>query len=146
MSMRSLTWGNTAEADREAEVRALIVERLEASYNLARLLLGDRATAEDATHDAVIRALRSARGSAPEYRLMTGSGLREGGTLYLYDAANAIVVGFSKDDGRVRGAWSAEGGEFTDIRDMEVVTDTVKRKGRKRKSVDRLVWVTPDAV
>ena len=52
----------TNAADRSSVVRQLVVDRLEYSYNLARLLTGDRALAEEATHEAVIRALRAADG------------------------------------------------------------------------------------
>jgi RNA polymerase sigma-70 factor (ECF subfamily) len=48
-----------AALDREAAFRRLVDERLDASYRLAALLLGDRMEAEDATHDAVVRAWRS---------------------------------------------------------------------------------------
>ena len=61
MSNRSLTLGTTLEADREHVIRTLVVAHLEASYNLARLLVGDRALAEEATHDAVVSALGSSR-------------------------------------------------------------------------------------
>jgi len=61
MSSRSLVLGDMVEVERDGAVRRLMVERLEHSYNLARLLIGDRALAEEATHDAVVRALRSYR-------------------------------------------------------------------------------------
>lgn len=61
MSSRSLALGKLAEeVDRDSVVRALVVEHLERSYNLARLLVSDRALAEEATHEAVIRAIRAA--------------------------------------------------------------------------------------
>lgn len=43
---------------REAAFRRLVDERLESSYRLATVLLGDRSAAEDATHDAIVRAWR----------------------------------------------------------------------------------------
>lgn len=49
-----------AQATRDDVVRRLVSERLDANYRLATVLLGDRFTAEEATHDAVVRALRSA--------------------------------------------------------------------------------------
>jgi RNA polymerase sigma factor (sigma-70 family) len=61
MSSRSLAFGNMAIVDRDEAVRALVAERLEPSYNLARMLVRDRALAEEATHDAVVRALGSSR-------------------------------------------------------------------------------------
>lgn len=61
MSSRSLALGTMADVDRDDAVRALLAERLEPSYNLARLLVRDRGLAEEATHDAVVRALRSSR-------------------------------------------------------------------------------------
>ncbi|HEX3264298.1 MAG TPA: sigma-70 family RNA polymerase sigma factor [Candidatus Limnocylindrales bacterium] len=38
---------------------ALVRDRLDACYRLAAILLGDRAEAEDATHEAILRAQRS---------------------------------------------------------------------------------------
>ena len=38
---------------------ALIEQRLDACYRLAAVILGDRAEAEDATHEAILRAQRS---------------------------------------------------------------------------------------
>ena len=61
MSSRSLALGNMVDVDRDEVVRSLLVERLEASYNLARLLVRDRNLAEEATHDAVVRAISSSR-------------------------------------------------------------------------------------
>ena len=49
----------TRTVDREAAFRRLIDDRLEASYRLATILLGDREEAEDATHDAIVRAWRA---------------------------------------------------------------------------------------
>lgn len=49
----------TALVAREQAFQALVDARLEASYRLAAMLLGDRTEAEDATHDAVVRAWRS---------------------------------------------------------------------------------------
>ena len=61
MSSRSLALGKMGEVDHDSVLRALMVEHLERSYNLARLLTGDRMLAEEATHDAVVRALRASR-------------------------------------------------------------------------------------
>jgi len=61
MSSRTLVLGDMVEVERDSAVKRLMVERLEHSYNLARLLIGDRALAEEATHDAVVRALRSSQ-------------------------------------------------------------------------------------
>ncbi|MFN8620730.1 MAG: RNA polymerase sigma factor [Chloroflexota bacterium] len=52
----------SSRTSREAAFERLVDERLEASYRLATLLLGDRSAAEDATHDAVIRAWSSFAG------------------------------------------------------------------------------------
>jgi RNA polymerase sigma-70 factor (ECF subfamily) len=45
-----------SEADRAAAFTELVERHLDASYGLASLLLGNRADAEDATHDAAILA------------------------------------------------------------------------------------------
>ena len=59
MSSRSLTLAAGARADREDVFRRLVTARLDANYRLATVLLGDRHAAEEATHDAVVRALKS---------------------------------------------------------------------------------------
>jgi RNA polymerase sigma-70 factor (ECF subfamily) len=48
----------TAQADDES-FRGLVSGRLDAAYRLAAVVLGDAAEAEDATHDAVVRAWAS---------------------------------------------------------------------------------------
>ena len=45
-----------AAIDRVSSFQRLCDEHLEASYRLARVILGDRAEAEDAVHDAVVTA------------------------------------------------------------------------------------------
>jgi len=49
----------SAEADRAAAFTALAERHLAESYRLATLILGERADAEDATHDAFVAAWRS---------------------------------------------------------------------------------------
>jgi RNA polymerase sigma-70 factor (ECF subfamily) len=62
MSSRSLALDTMTEGlDHDSTVRALLVEHLERSYNLARMLTNDRALAEEATHDAAVRAMRASR-------------------------------------------------------------------------------------
>jgi RNA polymerase sigma-70 factor (ECF subfamily) len=56
MSSGPLILAIPARSDREQAFRRLVDERLEASYRLAFLLLGDRSAAEDATHDAILDA------------------------------------------------------------------------------------------
>ena len=46
------------EAARAAAFELLVAERLDATYRLARLILRDAQEAEDATHDAFVRAWR----------------------------------------------------------------------------------------
>lgn len=45
-----------SQGDRTLAFQRLVSERLDAAYRLAAVLLGDRQAAEDATHDAVVRA------------------------------------------------------------------------------------------
>ena len=52
--VQGVRWVRGSEADFEALVEA----RLDASYRLASALLGDRTEAEDATHEAILRAQR----------------------------------------------------------------------------------------
>ena len=59
MSSGPLTLTIPSRGAREAAFRRLVDERLESSYRLATVLLGDRSAAEDATHDAVVRAWSS---------------------------------------------------------------------------------------
>ena len=47
-----------AEAARAAAFQRLVDERLDATYRLARLILRDAQEAQDATHDAFVRAWR----------------------------------------------------------------------------------------
>lgn len=56
MTSRPLAVPIPIHGDRAAAFRHLVDERLDASYRLAAALLGDRAAAEDATHDAIVRA------------------------------------------------------------------------------------------
>lgn len=65
MSSGPLTLPIPFRGAREAAFRRLIDERLDASYRLATVLLGDRSVAEDATHDAVIRAWNAFGGRLP---------------------------------------------------------------------------------
>jgi RNA polymerase sigma factor (sigma-70 family) len=46
------------QARRDSAFESLIEARLDASYRLATAILGDRVEAEDATHDALVRAQR----------------------------------------------------------------------------------------
>jgi hypothetical protein len=85
-------------------------------------------------------------GQAPDYRLIDGSGTSSTlGRLYLYDAANARIVGFSKVDGRYLGTWVARGGEMDDIRGMFVIEGGTNEKVAQRRD-DTIVWVTPEGV
>lgn len=59
MSSGPLALPFLSRGDRESAFARLVDERLEASYRLATLLLGDRSAAEDATHDAIVRAWSS---------------------------------------------------------------------------------------
>ena len=61
MSSRPLTLEASPEADREEALRRLVTGRLEANYRLATQLLGDRNDAEEATHEAVVRALKASQ-------------------------------------------------------------------------------------
>jgi len=56
--LRERAIGST-QADRAAAFSELAERHLDASYRLATLILGDRAEAEDATHEAFIAAWRS---------------------------------------------------------------------------------------
>lgn len=51
----------TSDAAREQVFQGLVDDRLEDSYRLASMLLGDPSEAEDATHDAVVTAWRAFR-------------------------------------------------------------------------------------
>ena len=83
-----------AQADQGEVVRRLVTERLDSSYRLAAVLLGDRYLAEEATHDAVVRALRSA------------AKLRD---LHSFDAwFRRILVNACRDAGKRRRATAAE--------------------------------------
>ncbi|HJP88019.1 MAG TPA: sigma-70 family RNA polymerase sigma factor [Candidatus Limnocylindrales bacterium] len=62
---------------------ALVQSRLDGCYRLAAVLLGDRAEAEDAVHDAVVRAQRS------------WAGLRDGGAAAAW--LDRIVVNECRD-------------------------------------------------
>jgi RNA polymerase sigma-70 factor, ECF subfamily len=61
VSSRLVPLQANASLDREAALKELLTAALEPSYRLAVLLLRDRPLAEEATHDAVVRALRSMR-------------------------------------------------------------------------------------
>ncbi len=48
----------TNTVDRVASFTQLAEDHLDAAYALATVILGDRGEAEDATHDAVVKAFR----------------------------------------------------------------------------------------
>lgn len=56
---RPLALPVTSQGDRTVAFQRLVGDRLDAAYRLAAALLGDRAAAEDATHDAIVRAWSS---------------------------------------------------------------------------------------
>lgn len=56
MTSGPLAISTRVHRDRATVFQRLVDERLEAAYRLAAVLLGDRAAAEDATHDAIVRA------------------------------------------------------------------------------------------
>ena len=58
LSNREGVVGANAEAARAAAFERLVEDRLDATYRLARLILRDPQEAEDATHDAFVRAWR----------------------------------------------------------------------------------------
>jgi RNA polymerase sigma-70 factor (ECF subfamily) len=51
--------GESTSSERARAFEALVEARLDACYRLAAVLLGDRLEAEDATHEAILRAQRS---------------------------------------------------------------------------------------
>jgi len=51
--------GEGTTVERRGAFEALVEARLDACYRLAAVLLGDRLEAEDATHEAILRAQRS---------------------------------------------------------------------------------------
>jgi RNA polymerase sigma-70 factor (ECF subfamily) len=59
MRLKAGPTSRSTGAAREEAFRRLVDERLDASYRLAAVLLGDRMEAEDATHDAVVHAWRA---------------------------------------------------------------------------------------
>jgi streptogramin lyase len=82
-----------------------------------------------------------------DFRLLAGSGRdTSDGRLYLYDAADRRIVGFTKADGKVLATWSVDEGHdvLEDVRGMYVVEGGLNRKGVRRR--DTLVWVTPQAM
>jgi hypothetical protein len=88
----------------------------------------------------------SPTGQVPDYRLIDGSGRATSlGRLYLYDAASARIVGFSKVDGRHLGTWVAGAGEMDDIGGMFVIEGGTNEKVTQRRD-DTIVWVTPEGV
>lgn len=58
LSERARAIATDAEAARAAAFESLVADRLDATYRLARLILRDAQEAEDATHDAFVRAWR----------------------------------------------------------------------------------------
>lgn len=85
-------------------------------------------------------------GSNHDYRFVEGSGRETSdGRLYLYDAANDSIVGFSKVNGSYLGEWATDASELDDVRGMFVIEGGLTKRKRNRKN-DTLVWVTPQGI
>ena len=81
-----------------------------------------------------------------DYRLVSGTGSpTTRGKLYLYDALNARIVGFSKEDGSVIGQWAPglDGAQMDDVRGMYA---SPGKKGKNKQDPDTLVWITPEGL
>jgi hypothetical protein len=96
----------------------------------------------------VLRASTPANGVETDYRLMAGSrDSSSKGRLYLYDAANRVVVGFDKENARPVGSWTPAIGspELGDVRGM-VIVGAKHRRLPGTPEPDSLVWITPEGL